>query len=484
MAIVSDLAVLAHTRVAKAGIVTNRFNTLALVMGDLAVVLASAVIALSVRGFLASDAWSGALNPIDLSVVAAWLLCLQLNGAYRTNIRVIGLEEYKRVLTASLTTAAVVGIAAYLTKYELARGFYLALFAIGIPALLAFRFAARRVMQQLRLRGYQATHVLLAGEPRKIDEIAAVLRREKMLGFEAVGALVPTNDPSLTTPGGIPVVGCIVEAIQVAGEANAEAVIFAEGAFASSADFRRTAWDFESSKTHMIFVPSFTDVAADRLSLRPVGGLPLINVEAPQAVQAGRWFKRAFDVVGSLLLIIASAPIMLATALAIKLEDGGPVIFKQTRVGKGGDAFGCYKFRSMCVDAEARLAALQRLNEGNGVLFKMARDPRITRVGAFIRRFSIDEVPQFFNVLKGEMSLVGPRPALPSEVANYEPDVLRRLAVRPGLTGLWQVSGRSDLCWDETVRLDLYYVDNWSIVQDLAILARTFNAVFGSRGAY
>lgn len=431
-----------------------------------------------------ADAWPGALNPIDLSVAAVWLAILFLNGTYRARFRVTGMEEYKRVLAAGLATAAVVGIVAYLAKYDLSRGFFLVLFTIGIPALLAFRFAARRIVQLLRRRGFQTSRVLLAGDPGKIDEIAAVLRREKMLGYEVVGALVPTCDPSTTTASGIPVVGGIVEAIRVAGEAKAEVVIFAEGAFPTSADFRRATWDFESSKTQMVVVPSLTDVAAERLSLRPVGGLPLINVEAPQAAEAGRWFKRAFDIVGSLVLIAVASPLMLATAIAIKLEDGGPVFFKQTRVGKGGDPFGCYKFRSMCVDAEAKLAKLQGLNEGSGPLFKMARDPRITRVGHFIRRFSIDEVPQFFNVLKGEMSLVGPRPALPIEVAAYEPDVMRRLAVRPGLTGLWQVSGRSDLCWAETVRLDLYYVDNWSIVQDLAILARTATAVFASRGAY
>ena len=201
-------------------------------------------------------------------------------------------------------------------------------------------------------------------------------------------------------------------------------------------------------------------------------------------MEASRWTKRAFDIVGSGLLLLVAAPIIAATALAIKLEDRGPVFFKQVRVGRRGEQFECLKIRSMVVDAEARKAELEAMNEGAGVLFKMARDPRITRVGAFIRRFSIDEIPQFWNVFRGDMSLVGPRPALPKEVALYDRDAVRRLDVRPGLTGLWQVSGRSDLPWDETVRLDSYYVDNWSFMQDLAIMLRTARAVVSSRGAY
>jgi len=231
-------------------------------------------------------------------------------------------------------------------------------------------------------------------------------------------------------------------------------------------------------------VPALTDISSERLTARPVAGLPLVQVDRPQAMEASRWIKRTFDILGSSLFLLFASPILLAVAIAIKLEDGGPIFFKQVRVGRRGDEFECFKIRSMVVDAEARKAELESQNEGNGVLFKMARDPRITRVGQFIRRFSIDEVPQFWNVLRGDMSLVGPRPALPREVAQYDRDAVRRLDVRPGLTGLWQVSGRSDLSWDETVRLDVYYVDNWSVMQDVSIMMRTAGAVLASRGAY
>lgn len=484
VSVITDVSAYTETQTAPRGAVSNGVAVSLLVAGDIAVIAGSTVLALWARHAVTDEGWVGVVRPIDLIIGVIWLFFLWAMGTYRVRYRVTGLDEYRRVLTAGVSSAAVTGIFAYLVQHDLSRAFFLFLFSIGIPALLTFRLFARRIGQRLRIRGYMSEQVLVAGSPEKIDEIAAVLQRERMLGLQVVGALVPSEDVTMTTVAGIPVVGSIVEATQAASRENASAVIFGEGSFASSADFRRTAWSFESSKTQMMVVPNLTDVSADRLAMRPVAGMPLIHVDEPQAAQAGRWLKRAFDVVSSLGLIILSSPVMLATAIAIKVEDGGPVFFKQTRVGRNGELFGCFKFRSMCPDADKKLAVLQAFNEGNGVLFKMADDPRITKVGKFIRRFSIDEVPQFFNVLRGEMSLVGPRPALPTEVAEYEPDVLRRLAVRPGLTGLWQVSGRSDLSWSETVRLDLYYVDNWSIVQDVAILAKTLGAVVRSRGAY
>jgi exopolysaccharide biosynthesis polyprenyl glycosylphosphotransferase len=233
-----------------------------------------------------------------------------------------------------------------------------------------------------------------------------------------------------------------------------------------------------------IIVPSLTDVSSERLKVRPVAGLPLVHVDAPRTVQASHWAKRVFDILGSAGAMLLISPLLLATAVWIKFHDGGPVLFRQTRIGRDGRPFSCYKFRSMVTDAEQLRIDLETNHERSSVMFKMVDDPRVTRPGRLIRRLSIDELPQLWNVLRGQMSLVGPRPPLPHEVARYSTDMSRRLRVRPGLTGLWQVSGRSDLSWDETVRLDLYYVDNWSMVQDLNILARTVSAVLSSRGAY
>ena len=233
-----------------------------------------------------------------------------------------------------------------------------------------------------------------------------------------------------------------------------------------------------------IVVPSLTDVAGRRLKVRPVAGLPLVHLEPCRSLHASRWAKRAFDVMGAVCLLVVLLPLTLATALAVKTHDGGPVLFRQIRVGRDGQPFNCLKFRTHGRGRGAAAWCSRESSAGDSVLFKMADDPRVTRPGRWIRRFSLDELPQLWNVVCGQMSLVGPRPPLPEEVARYEGDMNRRLRVRPGMTGLWQVSGRSDLSWDDTVRLDLYYVDNWSMVQDLAILARTFRAVVGSEGAY
>ena len=250
----------------------------------------------------------------------------------------------------------------------------------------------------------------------------------------------------------------------------------------SSTQLRRLAWELEDhAHVQIIVAPNVTDVSSERVRIRPVAGLPLMHLGRARSQLATNDAKRTFDVVGAIAILLLIWPALLALMIWIRLHDGGPVLFRQTRVGRDGAEFTCLKLRSMVVDAEARLAELEARDH---VLFKDADDPRVTRPGRLIRRFSLDELPQLWNVVRGEMSLVGPRPPLPAEVAQYEDDMLRRLAVLPGMTGLWQVSGRSDLSWEDTVRLDLYYVDNWSMVQDLIILARTVSAVLTSRGAY
>lgn len=453
---------------------------------DFVLILAATIMAVTGRNLLpmlveAKDV-DNLVRPLSVAIAIAWLTALALFGSYKARHLGTGTVEYKRVALASMTVAGLLGISAYLAQYPLSRAFFVLLFVIGLPLLLGGRMLLRRVIHLARRLGGLMTPVLVVGGDTHVDDVARVLRRESWLGYQVVGAL--TTSTLSETGTGVPVLGTVAQVVPVVQELRPGAVIFAAGSFPSSADFRRMAWQLEELKVEMIVVPALTDVSAERLEVRPVAGLPLVHVERPQAMEASRWIKRAFDIVGSAALIVFFAPLMGVLALAIKLEDGGPVIFRQQRVGRRGELFDCLKFRSMVVDAEQRLSTLQQLNEGNGVLFKMAHDPRITRVGRFIRRYSLDEFPQFFNVFRGDMSLVGPRPALQSEVDRYDQDAMRRLHVRPGVTGLWQVSGRSDLSWEDTVRLDLYYVDNWSIIQDLSILAKTAGAVLGSRGAY
>ena len=247
---------------------------------------------------------------------------------------------------------------------------------------------------------------------------------------------------------------------------------------------RTLAWELEKTGTDLYVAPALLDVAGPRTTVRPTAGLTLLHVDHPQLSGPRQVLKDLFDRTAAAVALVLLSPIMLAIAVAIRLSDGGPAFFSQTRVGKDGKVFKIYKFRTMVVDAEKRLAELREKNESDGILFKMRRDPRITAVGARLRKWSLDELPQLFNVLLGEMSLVGPRPALPDETAQYADHVRRRLVVKPGITGLWQVSGRSDLSWDETVRLDLRYVESWSLALDLQILWKTFSVLFEGSGAY
>ncbi len=462
--------------------------------GDLLIVTAATVIAGVGRERLALFQPPGFTDVTDVAVIAQsvsgymialWMLVLVANGAYARTHLGVGTSEYAKVIFASGMTAGIIGISSYLTRFNLSRGFFVLLFAVGVPSLLLWRFGARRLVHQAHRRGRLTTRVLLSGGPSHVDDVATVLDRETWLGYDIVGAVVPDPAHRPVTDGGVTVVGNTTATSAAALELKADLVVFTEGAFPSATDFRRIAWDLEGRHVQMAVVPSLSDISSGRMAMRPVGGLPLVHVEQPQSLGASRTSKRLFDIVGASVALLLASPILIAVALAIKLGDGGPVLFRQTRVGRDGQFFECLKFRSMVVDAESKLASVSHLNENaEGVLFKALHDPRVTKVGELIRRFSIDEVPQFVNVLRGDMSLVGPRPALPAEVRRYNPDVQRRLHVRPGLTGLWQVSGRSDLSWDDTVRLDLYYVDNWSMVQDLSIMMRTVHAVLGSNGAY
>jgi len=470
------------------GRISSPTQVLSLVVTDFVMIAIATTLALWGRpllGFLPDTADLDAnVRPWAMTLTLAWMAALMLTGSHQPRLLGVGMAEYRRVLDASFLVAAAVGVGAYLLKYPLSRGFFVLFFLLGIPLLLTGRIALRRGLHVARRKGQFLTPTLIAGDLNHVEDLARIIRREQWLGFDVVGAL-PNKAPGTHTPSGIPIVGHPTDAPAALRGTRAEAVIFAEGSFPRAHMFNRMARELEDHHAQMIVVPALTDISAQRMNVRPVAGIPLVHVEKPRAQRASTWFKRAFDWVGSTLLLIVSLPLTVAVALAIKLEDGGPVFFKQARVGLKGEPFTCYKFRSMCVDAEARLAALREKNEFQGdVLFKMADDPRITRIGRFIRRFSIDEIPQFWNVWCGDMSLVGPRPALQAEVDQYDEHVLRRLDVRPGLTGLWQVSGRSDLSWEDTVRLDLYYVDNWSMMQDVAILGRTVNAVLASRGAY
>jgi exopolysaccharide biosynthesis polyprenyl glycosylphosphotransferase len=312
------------------------------------------------------------------------------------------------------------------------------------------------------------------------------MRHESHHGLGIVGACLPPGTHSEPVKGLPPIYGNFDQVAAAVIEAGADTVVVLSCPEIDGAELRRLAWQLERDEIDLIVASTLVDVAGDRTTIRPVDGLPMLHVEHPRLKGSARLVKNLFDRVGAFLLLVAFSPLLLVLALLVRFgpRGRGPAIFRQERVGKDGRPFVLYKFRTMVVNAEARLQELRNLNDSDGELFKMRQDPRVTPVGRWLRRLSLDELPQLMNVVKGDMSLVGPRPPLAREVAGYPDDMRRRLVVKPGLTGLWQVSGRSDLSWEESMRLDVTYVENWSLAMDVAILARTVKAVVRSSGAY
>jgi exopolysaccharide biosynthesis polyprenyl glycosylphosphotransferase len=314
------------------------------------------------------------------------------------------------------------------------------------------------------------------------------LRIDRNVGTEyAVVAAIVEGHPTGTLRVGdrdIPVIAPQLGLLEALRGQSADTLIVVGQASGDSGFVRSVSWQLEETGTELVLAAGLTDVAGPRIDIRPVEGLPLMHVELPNFEGGKHLLKRAFDVVVSAAAIVATLPVWLTVAVLIALDDRGPVLFRQQRVGKDGRLFAMVKFRSMVPTAESDLAALTDRDEGAGVLFKVREDPRVTRVGRILRKYSLDELPQLWNILRGDMSIVGPRPPLSREVSRYEDHVHRRLYIKPGLTGLWQINGRSDLSWEESVRLDLYYVANWSLATDLVIMWRTVKVVLRPRGAY
>ncbi|MCJ1714148.1 sugar transferase [Curtobacterium sp. VKM Ac-2922] len=423
---------------------------------------------------------------ISILVIVVWMGALALYDTRGDRVIGVGSAEYRLVADSSVRVFGLLAIAAFLLHVDLARGYVLIAFPIGILVLLVSRWMWRQWLVAQRKRGAYSARVLLVGSPASVLHIGRELGRSPEAGYQVVGAAVSTGLRGLLPGSTIQSHGGFDDVSAALRETGADTVVITSSDDLPPERVRELSWSLEPGRQHLVVAPSLTDIGGPRIHTRPVQGLPLIHVETPTYSGRKLYTKRAFDLIGSALLIIVLSPVLLVLALLVKATSPGPVFFLQERVGLNGGTFHMVKFRSMVVDAEDRLQELSALDraEGNDVLFKMRNDPRVTRVGAFMRRYSLDEVPQLFNVVEGKMSLVGPRPSLSAEVARYETHVHRRFLVKPGLTGLWQVSGRSDLSWEDSVRLDLFYVENWSLVGDLLILWRTIKAVVRSDGAY
>jgi len=349
---------------------------------------------------------------------------------------------------------------------------------------LVARYALRKRLHRLRDSGACMRRAVAVGHPQAVADLVNELRREPYHGLTVIAACLAGAAFRPDEIAGVPVLGGLDDVSSAVRGSDADTVAVLACPELKPVQLRQLAWELEKTDTDLCLAPALLDVAGPRTSVRAAAGLPLLYVDHPDLSGLRQVIKGLFDKVAAASALLLLAPLMLTIALMIRLEDGGPALFKQVRVGKDGRPFRLYKFRTMVPQAEQQKAALQLHNEGAGVLFKIRDDPRITKIGARLRRWSLDELPQLINVLLGHMSLVGPRPALPEEAAKYGDYVRRRLAVRPGLTGLWQIHGRSDLSWDEAVRLDLRYVENWSLAFDLLILWKTWPAVARGHGAY
>lgn len=412
-----------------------------------------------------------------------WITWVAMLGGYDTRFIGLGSEEFRRIINAAISLTAAIALVSYAFKADFARGYILiALPSLTILDLLA-RYGMRKRLHWQRSQGRYMRRVTAVGHAAAIADLVTQLRHDRFHGLEVVAACLP-GGTAATEIEHVPVVGTFEDAAKVTSEIGADTVAVLACPEMDGRTLRRLAWDLEKDGTDLCVAPALMDVAGPRTTIRPVAGLPLLHVDHAELTGAKWAIKSFFDKVIATAALCVFSPLLAVITIAILLQDGAPVLFTQTRIGKNGLPFTVLKFRTMVRDAEQRKEELATLNEGDGLLFKMRQDPRVTAIGRWLRRYSLDEFPQLFNVVLGDMSLVGPRPPLPIEAARYGEDVRRRLVVKPGMTGLWQISGRSDLSREDAVRLDVRYVENWSLALDLQILWKTCAAVVKGRGAY
>lgn len=427
---------------------------------------------------------------LPLLVATCWLIALTLFRSREAAVFGSGTTEYARVLGATGLAFGALAAAFVVVQADGLRLQLLVSLPLGLFLLLLGRWGWRRWLLHERLFGHYVSRTLVVGELRDVEYVIETLHRDGQRAHLVVGAVLAgdrdaRHHTSLEVDGRpYPLVGSPQTAARTAAELAADTIIVVSQDDADPYYVKRLSWELEGTAAELILGSRLADVAGPRISLRPVDGLPLIQVRIPTFDGGQFVFKRALDIVVALIGLMAVALITVPLAILIPLDSRGPLFYRQERIGRDGKSFRMVKFRTMRVGADAEIAALVHANDGAGPLFKMREDPRVTRVGRVLRRLSLDELPQFWNVLKGDMSAVGPRPPLPEEVVTYSGVVSRRLYIKPGITGLWQISGRSDLTWDESVRLDLRYVENWSLLSDLIIMWRTVRVMFFARGAY
>ena len=454
----------------------------------------TAIIAFALLAALAASAPAAvgvAARPLDTAVVplvilGTWLLALAVFHTRDARVVGVGAGEYKAVVNASALAFGMTAILFLVLQVDLARAYFLLALPIGLAALVLDRWLWRKWLLHQRAFGHYLTRAIVVGRRDDVEYVISQISRNSGAAYDVVGAAVDDAPRGPVAVGGlrVPVIAALDGVAAAAAAVDADAVIVAGQPIEGSEYIRRLGWDLEGTSAELVLSSRLTDVAGPRIHFRPVDGLPLIHVETPTFEGGKHVLKRSVDVVFCSIALVVLLPLMLVIALLIKLDSPGPVLFRQQRCGRSGHTFQMLKFRSMVQSAEDDLAGLLDQDEGSGVLFKLHNDPRVTSVGRVLRKYSLDELPQIWNALIGDMSIVGPRPPLVTEADCYDGDVRRRLFIKPGITGLWQISGRSDLSWEESVRLDLYYVENWSLTGDLMIMWRTFKSIIRPVGAY
>jgi exopolysaccharide biosynthesis polyprenyl glycosylphosphotransferase len=418
---------------------------------------------------------------VSLALPVVWMCAVALHRAYEPRMIGVGSEEFRRILQSGVALTASTAIGSYVTKTDVARGYVVLALPLVTLLTLIFRYALRRSLHRRRAAGQCMRRVVAVGHASSVAELVALFRKESYHGMDVVAACLPSAAPGERVAD-VPVAGDLSDVPIAVDQFDADTVAVLACPEMDGQALRRLAWRLERTHTELVVAPALMDVAGPRTTIRPAAGLPLLHVEHPELTGARQLIKNVFDRLVAATLLLLLAPLMAGLAIAVRATSPGPALFRQTRVGRDGRVFTILKFRTMRQGAEQQKITL--VSDRDGLLFKIRNDPRVTPLGARMRRHSLDELPQLINVVLGHMSLVGPRPPLPEEVARYGDDVRRRLLVRPGLTGLWQVSGRSDLSWEESVRLDLRYVENWSLTLDLQILWKTWSAVACGQGAY
>jgi exopolysaccharide biosynthesis polyprenyl glycosylphosphotransferase len=418
----------------------------------------------------------GPVGVFNTLAILIWLGLFASAGLYDPRRLINPAEEFKLVLQAVASGTVAATFAAFVLKVPAQRSWVLAAWAGCTVAVLATRLAYQAILRAMRRSGVLVSRMLIVGAGREGRDLCRAVTRARFLGFQVVGFLDDTRPPGPVAAGLPEVLGSSSQVREAVRAHQAAAVLVAGGSVATETA-ERVYRDLQELPVDLHLSTGVLGVATSRVTVQRFDDVPVLGLRRAELTRWQRALKRSFDVTVAGVLVLALAPVLLACALAVRLSGPGPVLFRQRRVGRDGSVFHMHKFRSMVADAEARLQALQGDKDTDGPIFKLQRDPRVTPVGRVLRAWSLDELPQLLDVLRGHMSLVGPRPLPTYEVDLSDPWARNRLRVRPGLTGLWQVSGRHRLPFDDLVRYDLFYVENWSLSMDLFILLRTIPAV-------